>query len=413
MKILVVSPRVYPKNFNPFGNNFFDHTRAIDVINYLPSNNQDKITLSILSSPQISFNFFNKKVKLVQIKRKFNQPNQYLAKLLVKLGMAVPEFYSSLYTFLPQFLADIKQLIDDNDVIYFTTSTAIFPTIYARIKRKYIINDPFGSFFQSSFRNIYSTKIYLIPIWVIKTAIAYIIEYLTFSLSNTVIVFNNIHQIYLKNIFFLKNNRFAILPIKIATSISSNNNQINLYKQKYNIKPSHKILLFIGNFTIPQNSVPLEQVIGLLDNLSGNYRLLVVGPTLPNTTLHPKVIYTGFVTDLENIVPLSSICLAPTQLGSGVKTKILLYLLQNKPVITTIQGANFLPHLDSVYVGELNEQINNNYLNKIIDQKINDGNMFVEKFFSPPAFSKQLGLIYNQLNRIFPPQNNLKGHRNR
>lgn len=407
MKVLILSPRTYPINFNPESNNFMDHSRATDLATQIPHHNQITILINGEIPPKIMF--LKKNISIRTTKRQFTRSNKIVTFILKKMGMATTDFNSSLYSFLPIFLSDTKKYIDKNNIILICTSTALFPSLYAKYKSKYLITDPFGSFFQLSLRNIYYTKWYMIPFWLFRLALAYLIESLNFALSDKILVFNKKHKQYFQKIYpFINHKKYEYLPIYIRTNlIRSDIDKIQKYRQKYQIKEKDFVVLFVGNFTIPQNLAPLNDLINKSDfKKYKRIKFLIVGNIPQNIKRNNNFIYTGFITDLENIISFSNLCLAPTLQGSGIKTKILLYLLQNKPIITTKQGLNFLEKNNNIYICN-QKQIKKKIIEllKKTNKKHYNSRSFVIQNYSRKAFTKKFNLLINNLPSRFVNNN--------
>jgi glycosyltransferase involved in cell wall biosynthesis len=207
------------------------------------------------------------------------------------------------------------------------------------------------------------------------------------------LVFNQEHRDYFSKTFFLPKSKFQILPINILNP-SINQKHISFYKHRYGIKPKDFIVLFVGNFLIPQNLIPLKQLISQSLQSLSNIKYLIVGSTPPDLQFPPNFILAGFIKDLENIYPLSNVSLAPTSQGSGIKTKILLSLLAKIPVITTPQGANFLPSNINVTITDPSNIVQT--INQLSTRNLLApmGYKYVSENFTTKPFSKLLDHLF-------------------
>jgi glycosyltransferase involved in cell wall biosynthesis len=96
---------------------------------------------------------------------------------------------------------------------------------------------------------------------------------------------------------------------------------------------------FVGDLSSVQNADAVEYIVNELAPYFLNARkdvvfLIVGGGRIYKHNL-PNVIFTGFVKDLESYLAMSDIFIAPMRVGAGTMTKVLNYIVHEKPTIVT------------------------------------------------------------------------------
>jgi glycosyltransferase involved in cell wall biosynthesis len=123
-----------------------------------------------------------------------------------------------------------------------------------------------------------------------------------------------------------------------------------LIRNKYNIEPSEKILLFTGTLDYAPNAnalqILVDTIIPMLSKMTTQpFRVIACGriihPEYQNLLElnHEHYIYAGLVDDLENYLLAADIFLNPVAAGGGIKVKTMEALSYNLPVISTEHSA--------------------------------------------------------------------------
>ncbi|KXB08568.1 hypothetical protein AKJ55_00785 [candidate division MSBL1 archaeon SCGC-AAA382M17] len=103
-----------------------------------------------------------------------------------------------------------------------------------------------------------------------------------------------------------------------------------------------KVLTFIGDLNAVQNKDSVEFILNdLVPSFQNeNVVFLIIGKGKEEfEPKSPNVRFLGFVEELSPYLEITDICIAPLRVGAGIKTKILDYLKFEKPVLTTVKGA--------------------------------------------------------------------------
>jgi polysaccharide biosynthesis protein PslH len=119
--------------------------------------------------------------------------------------------------------------------------------------------------------------------------------------------------------------------------------------EELNISTDTKLLFFNGVLNYQPNTEALNVILHHINPLlftSGlNYKILVAGKNLPASynELKPwndqRILYLGFVYDIDRYTKAADVLLNPVQSGGGVKTKMIEALALNTYVISTETGA--------------------------------------------------------------------------
>lgn len=121
-------------------------------------------------------------------------------------------------------------------------------------------------------------------------------------------------------------------------------------RQKHHIPDSAKILLFNGLLSYPPNRQAVDDLIReinprLLRRSEFEYRILICGKDLPasyqalSSEKDRRVIFAGFVDDIETYFKGADIFLNPVRSGGGIKTKMVEAIGFGTTVVSTFTGS--------------------------------------------------------------------------
>lgn len=110
------------------------------------------------------------------------------------------------------------------------------------------------------------------------------------------------------------------------------------------------LIIFFGPQTYRPNLEAVERIIykiepPLREKADFNYRFLICGGGMPSSLRPPieagegRVIYLGFVEDIESYILASDVMINPVNTGGGVKTKIIEAIALGKTVVSSATGA--------------------------------------------------------------------------
>lgn len=158
--------------------------------------------------------------------------------------------------------------------------------------------------------------------------------------------------------FHLKPNKCVTITYGIeknnAPGEAEKRSAANFIRNKYNIAPEKKILLFNGSLDYKPNSAALDIILEkinplLLANKNLHYTIVICGNRLPasyNELADYKdknIIYAGFVDDISIFFKGADIFINPVIDGGGIKTKVVEALSHDLSVISTESGATGIP----------------------------------------------------------------------
>lgn len=107
-----------------------------------------------------------------------------------------------------------------------------------------------------------------------------------------------------------------------------------------------KILSFVGNMNVSHNQTTLNEIIqNILTKLDDTFTLRVVGKCsdeVKEKFQNPRVTFTGMVESIKDNIVDTLLMVAPIQVGSGIKIKILESMAFGLPILTTTIGVEGL-----------------------------------------------------------------------
>lgn len=122
-------------------------------------------------------------------------------------------------------------------------------------------------------------------------------------------------------------------------------------RNKYNLLPGEKIILFAGTLDYEPNAEALDSIlqyiVPLLQKKGFNFRLLICGtlPAARQTALNalPNITTTGFVDDLLTHLAVADVFINPVTSGSGIQTKNIEAIGAGCTIVTTAFASRGLP----------------------------------------------------------------------
>lgn len=179
------------------------------------------------------------------------------------------------------------------------------------------------------------------------------------------------------------------------------------------LNPSNrKDICFIGGFRHYPNVDAMDYFFETLwpkiSEVNKDIKFHIVGSNMPDkfsTYLNDRVVYHGFVEDLETFLSGMKMTIAPLRIGAGIKGKILSSLVNGVPCVTTKIGAEGmgLTHEDNILISDDPKKIakfisklntNDKYWKKIAK----NGAEFIQDNFSFEKISSNMEDLISSLN---------------
>ncbi|MEM1137312.1 MAG: glycosyltransferase family 4 protein [Bacteroidota bacterium] len=172
-----------------------------------------------------------------------------------------------------------------------------------------------------------------------------------FRKANAVFFITEEDRITALKVFSLPPQKCFVSTYGIDFSSEEKNVEVhNTLHVDYNIPANHAIFLFFGVMSYAPNLEALTMIISKLlpqfeEKGFTDYTVLVCGKDLPEylqyeiNTKHQRMIYAGFVADINIIIKQSDVVLNPILTGGGVKTKVIEAIALNKTVVSSVSGA--------------------------------------------------------------------------
>jgi glycosyltransferase involved in cell wall biosynthesis len=193
--------------------------------------------------------------------------------------------------------------------------------------------------------------------------LAFVIERLYKLLSDAVVLFSSNEYTYFSKLF-RHSNKLFLIPNSIEFLQNEDYNQ--LPKKFETLIDGKRIVLFIGDLSTPVNIPAVDYIVRILSQIfrERNDIIFIIagrGHELwvrkPISFYNSNVLFTGLLlgNTLAAIIKRASVCIAPHSYNTGLKTKILHYVLYKKPVVVTKESTLGLPikFMPSVVVCDL------------------------------------------------------------
>ena len=117
-------------------------------------------------------------------------------------------------------------------------------------------------------------------------------------------------------------------------------------------------IVFLGYLGIVENEIAvrrlIEKVWPLVEAEFGPISLTVVGAAPPEWLLafaeaHPRLVVTGHLTEIDEVLRRAAVTMIPLSGGAGVKTKVLQAFANGLPVVATTAGIRGVPAVHGVH----------------------------------------------------------------
>ena len=225
------------------------------------------------------------------------------------------------------------------------------------------------------------------------------------SLSDFVVVVSDEEKAFAKNEYGIPEEKLAVIPVTIEPlEVRISQQMLKKAAEEWNLQ-NKIVVTFLGTLEASPNRDAVNFIVQeLAPSIYRKNRevvFLVIGKGKEQFRHYtsPNVIFTGFIKDVNPLLQLSDVCIAPMRIGSGVKTKVLEYMSHGKPVLTTPEGIQGIKaqNVDSVIVSNIE-----NYRDKLIEVienldelkgKGKNGQEIVRKQYSLSTLKKRLSEI--------------------
>jgi len=148
----------------------------------------------------------------------------------------------------------------------------------------------------------------------------------------------------------ISQNKVIYFPIcEDLELIKVSNEEKECLKRKLGLTDRDRILVFIGSRFFWSNKKAAfwinDYLAPLLVQKFKNVRVLIGSDGPLPTSIHPIVLFTGFVPNIYALIQISDIALAPVWEGTGMTSKVLDFMACGKPTVVTPWAAHGIPQL--------------------------------------------------------------------
>lgn len=143
-----------------------------------------------------------------------------------------------------------------------------------------------------------------------------------------------------------------VIPNGVDTNAFGKASNLKDIQKKYRLE-NFRVVVFVGNLDYAPNREALQALSSViapkvLDKIK-DVKFLVVGKMNDKIEL-PRLMATGFVDNVSDVLSISDVAVAPLFQGSGTRLKILEYFSCGLPVVSTSIGAEGLNAKDGVNI---------------------------------------------------------------
>jgi len=187
-----------------------------------------------------------------------------------------------------------------------------------------------------------------------------LLEYWQVHFSDHVVAVSKFDLRKFKDLFRLSSKKVSIVPNVLPKEF-----QKERHEEVYDERISHilqqtegrKKVAFVGNLEVLHNRRAATYILDhLAPSLSSeDIVFLIIGKGEKISHNSQNVILTGYVENLPYLLDNCDLCIAPLDVGTGTKTKILCYLSLGKPLVATdtaMEGIDILP-TDLITISDL------------------------------------------------------------
>ena len=185
----------------------------------------------------------------------------------------------------------------------------------------------------------------------LRRAIETFLEKLAYINADLLLTVSNEEKRYLISTGFAKR-KIEVIPNGVDTSFFSKSRENKKTREEYGLQDS-RIVVFVGNLDYLPNREAIRILSSaiaptVLDEVNG-VKFLVIGKNQEKIEL-PRLVFTGHVNNVSDILSISDVAVAPLFQGSGTRLKILEYFSCGLPVVSTSVGAQGLAIEDGVNI---------------------------------------------------------------
>lgn len=142
----------------------------------------------------------------------------------------------------------------------------------------------------------------------------------------------------------IKEAKILVVPNGVDTKFFKRSSEQSIIRKKYGLEGC-RIVVFVGNLAYIPNREAVKALSSaiapkVLEKIKA-VKFLVVGKMQDKMQL-PRLVFTGFVDNVAEILSMSDVAVAPLFHGSGTRLKILEYFSCSLPVVSTSVGAEGL-----------------------------------------------------------------------
>jgi glycosyltransferase involved in cell wall biosynthesis len=265
-------------------------------------------------------------------------PRAMLKVLSKTMGISRPTsiyFYDFLFAF------RIGRLIREVDVVQLEQQSAgglLIPIIRKVLKRPVVLDC----------HDVFQT-LRLQHTGILRRVLENFLEKLAYNSADLILTVSENEKKRLVSTGFGKR-RIEVVPNGVDTKLFTVHREQAEVRRKYGLE-GFRTVIFVGNLEYWPNREAVQALSALiaprvLDNVKSS-KFLVVGKSGEKMEL-PGLVFTGFVSDLPEILNASDVAVAPLFHGTGTRLKILEYFSCGLPVVSTSIGAEGLNVRDGV-----------------------------------------------------------------
>ena len=176
-----------------------------------------------------------------------------------------------------------------------------------------------------------------------------VLEKTACSHSSFILTTSDIDKKILMRTYKISNDKILVVPNGVNTQRFSviSCDKLSL-KKKLNLSSQRKVVLFHGIMSAKQNYEAADLIIDFIAPKFPRALFIIIGQGCPNWIInkarsHENVRFLGFISNLDEYISASDLCILPIRCGSGTRLKLMDYLAAGKPIVSTVIGAEGIP----------------------------------------------------------------------
>ena len=356
--ICVVTLQSYDKNFIYGKYNNFEQNHPLFFIDEFRKHADVGVFLLVDRAESKLSPGDNNAVKIVDLKKHLepsgmlNKLNSFFAKFLKINPLVLVDF---VYPQKLKFFNRIKEYIDKSELLYISAEPLLLPILYARLKKKKVIYQAYGIYYELIYSTLKDTRSLIGKIcWFFFSLFIFCMEKLVYSMCDVILTISKQDKQFLQNKYKISANKVYSYPFVFDTEqfIIYSESDKNAFKRQLGLEGKQIIISYLAFHLNTNQSYSAIQFLKnnlypFLKDRGISFRFIILGHKTEDKLFDDDnyFCFPGYfhdTKDLSKYMACADICLAPITVRNGVKSKTITYMAYQKATISTPEGTNGL-----------------------------------------------------------------------